>query len=225
MTYPNAHAGVKKLFTAEILSLIAAFCTIMAVVFVYFMTKSVDSTGQITSEGAAVTSFGGAAIFSMGASVLAIIAFIFRIIGIKKASADEDGFKVAFYLVLAGIVLALINAVIGSFVKSSVVTGIFSVLGDVIDLAITIYVIQGIRNLAYKLNNEDMDNKGKNIFKIILAVYILIIIAQIITLIAGGTSAGIVIAGVFGIVAGVLTIVQYVLYLGYLNKAKAMLAE
>jgi len=222
MRFPNAQAGVKKIFSAEILALIASFCSMMMVVFLYFMTKTVDADGNITSGGAAVASLGGTAVFGMAATVLAVISFIFKIIGVKKASIDEDGFKTAFYLILGGIAVALVKGVVSSFTDNNTVSNIFSIINDVITLAITIFIIQSIINLAIKLNDDDMVKRGNNLFKIIIAMYVLIIIANIVILITGST-AGVAIAGVFGLISGILSIVQYILYLAYLNKAKKML--
>ena len=68
-----------------------------------------------------------------------------------------------------------------------------------------------------------MDKKGNNLYKLIVLVYSIVVIARLITTFTG-SKAGTIVAGIFGITAGVLEIVKYVLYLIYLNKAKKMLA-
>lgn len=222
MEFPNAYAGVKKIFTAEILSLIAAFSGILTVVFTYFLSKTVVDE-EVVSDGAAAVSLGGAAIFALATAVLGIIAFILTIIGSKKASADEPGFKIVFNLILVGIAVSVASGILSSALKDNTVNNIVSIVSDAIDLAVTIYIIQAIRNLAVKLGDAEMDKKGNNIYKLIVLVYSIVVIARLITTFTG-SKAGTIVAGIFGITAGVLEIVKYVLYLIYLNKAKKMLA-
>lgn len=216
MTFPNAYQGVKKIFLAQILALIS----VAALLITSFAALGTIGAAAGGSDAGAVAGLGITAIFGIGYLVLALLAFIFQIIGISKASKDEPAFKIALYLIIAGIAVSIIG---GFMAEGSVIKSIFTVATDVINLAITVYVIQGIRNLAVKLGNTEMDNKGNNIFKIIIAVYVCIFIARIVSMISGGTATS-VIAAVFAIIAAVLSIIQYVIYLIYLNKAKAMLA-
>lgn len=152
--------------------------------------------------------------------VLAIIAFILKLVGVNKASKDEQAFKIAFYFIFIGIIASVVG---GIFSTNTTVTNIVAVVSDIVSLGVTIYIIQGIKNLAEKLGDDNMIKKGDNLFNVILAIYVLIIIAQIINLIFGGTAA-LVVSAVVIIAAGILDIVQYILYLSYLSKAKKMLA-
>lgn len=216
MNFPNAQAGIKKIFTAEILKLIATVCSAFAVAFGYLMTKTVDVEGNVATEGGLLASFGGFAILGLAALVLMIIAFIFNLIGVTKASKDEPAFKIVLYLILAGIAVSIISG----FIPNETVKSIFQVISDVLGLAVTIFIIQGIRNLAVKVGNTAVDNKGMSIYKIIIAIYVLIIIARIVSLIAATAAA--VVAGVFAIVSAILYIVVYIIYLSFLKQAKDM---
>lgn len=75
------------------------------------------------------------------------------------------------------------------------------------------------------MNNATIDTNltPKRKKNIIIVIYMLIIIAQIVNLIIG-SAAALVISAVVIIVSGILSIIQYFLYLSYLNKAKKMLA-
>lgn len=172
------------------------------------------------SDTGTFASLGGFAVFAIGSIVLAIIAFILKLIGVSKASKDEPAFKIAFYMIFVGIAASVVS---GIFSSNPTVHSIVALVIDIIDLAVTVYIIQGIMNLAKKLNDESMVDKGKNIFIIIIVIYMLIIIAQIVNLIIGSVAA-LVISAVVIIVSGILSIIQYFLYLSYLNKAKKMLA-
>ena len=204
MKFTNAFEGIKKIFIAEILALIASVCLTITLAFTalgYVSAKTLSTTG-------AVASLGGMAFFGIISAVIAIIAFVLKIMGVNKASMDEPAFKIVLYLIIGGIAVSIL----GGFIPNNTVKSIFSVISDVVSLAITIYIIQGIKNLAAKLNNNEMITKGDTIYKIIIAIYAIIILARIITLIFNGT-ASYVVALVFIIIAGILSIVQYVFYI------------
>ena len=216
MKFNNAYEGVKKIFTAEILSLIVSICTTVTLVLPVIGLIAAKSD----SQAGAIASLGGFAVLAIATVVLAIIAFILKLVGVNKASKDEQAFKIAFYFIFIGIIASVVS---GIFSTNTTVTNIVAVISDVVSLGVTIYIIQGIKNLAEKLGDDNMVKKGDNLFKVILAIYVLIIIAQIINLIFGGTAA-LVVSAVVIIAAGILDIVQYILYLSYLSKAKKMLA-
>lgn len=215
MKFENAFVGAKKIFTAEILSLVATVCSAFVLAFTFLGAVSVEEG----SGTGAVASLGGIAIFGIAAAIVAVIAFIFKIMGVNSASKDEPAFKIVLYLIIGGIVVAIA----ASFIPNETVKNIFTIIGDVVNVAVTVYIIQGFRNLAVKLGRDDVDTKGNNIFKIIIAMYLLIFVARIITLISSG-AASLTIAGIFAIVAAILYIVVYVFYLSFLNQAKLMLA-
>ena len=215
MKFTNAYQGVKKIFAAEILSLI---CSICATVTLALPVVGVIAAAN-NSQGGTVASLGGSAVLAIASMVLAIIAFIFKLIGVNKASKDEPLFKIALYLILAGIAVSVAG---GIFNSNATASSIFSALGEVVNLGVTIFIIQGIKNLAAKLGDEKMVKKGDTIFKYIIAIYVLVIIAQIVAMILQN-SAALVVALVIIVITGILEIIQYILYLSYLSKAKKML--
>ena len=216
MKFTNAYQGVKKIFAAEILSLISSICaTVMLALPVVALITAANN-----SQGGTVASLGGFAVLAIASMVLAIIAFIFKLIGVNKASKDEPSFKIALYLILAGIAVSVAG---GIFNSNATASSIFSALGEVVNLGVTVFIIQGIKNLAAKLGDEKMVKKGDTIFKYIIAIYLLVIIAQIVTMILQN-GAALVVALVVIVISGILEIIQYILYLIYLSKAKKMLA-
>ncbi|HCA04852.1 MAG TPA: hypothetical protein DEO32_03020 [Ruminococcaceae bacterium] len=215
MKLENAYQGVKKIFTAEILALIATICSTIVLLFTVTTIASVNAK----SAAGAAASLGGLTIFGLAAGVLAIIGFIFQILGINAASKDEPSFKTALYLIIAGIIVA----VVGAFFNNQIVKTVFTAASDIISLFITITIINGVCKLAERVGNTDVQQKGVNILKLIIAMYVIIIIARIISAIFTGTG-GAAVAGVFIVIAGVISIVQYVLYLMFLKKGRDMLA-
>ena len=224
MMFPNAAKGVKKIFTAEILSLIAAFLIIVAAVMALSTFGSIKGFEATQSTAAAAGAFAsgiGMAIFSIGSLVLAIIAFIFNILGVVQASRDESTFKIALYALIAGVVFTCLGSIFENM--SGPLSGAMSALATVAELIVTLYVIQGIRLLASRLNNREVDNQGQKIYMIILIVLILRLIASILVAIFGGRFTT-TLALSFYMVSIVLSLVQYIMYLIFLAKAKKMLA-
>ena len=224
MKFPNAANGVKKIFTAEILSLISGICMFVMIVLlvVALAAAKAVSGGADGAAAGAVASGAGTLVFGIGSGVLAIIAFILNIVGISKASKDEESFRMALFAVIGGIILSVIGTAFNSV--NGYVSSIMQALQVVADLLVLLYVIQGIRYLSLKLNRPDIDQKGQNLFKIIFIVLVLQFIARIVVIIFGGMAASIT-AAIIALIAVILSVIEYILYLAFLAKAKKMLAE
>ena len=221
MKFPNAFSGVKKIFTAEILSLLGGLATLLAGIFTVTAVGTGVAAAASESDGLASTagaSLIGAGAFILAAGVLYLISFILQLIGLSNASKDESAFKTAMIFVFVGIACSLVASFTQSNGEATALSSIFSSLQQVSSLCVTIFTIQGIRNLADKLNNGEMSAKGATIFKIITVIYLLIIVAGIIAIFS------LAIAGILTIVASVLSVIQYIIFLSYLAKAKKMLA-
>lgn len=224
MKFPNAANGVKKIFTAEILSLISGICMFVMIVLlvVALAAAKAVSGGADGAAAGAVASGAGTLVFGIGSGVLAIIAFILNIVGISKASKDEESFRMALFAVIGGIILSVIGTAFNNV--NGYVSSIMQALQVVADLLVLLYVIQGIRYLSLKLNRPDIDQKGQNLFKIIFIVLVLQFIARIVVIIFGGMAASIT-SAIIALIAVILSVIEYILYLAFLAKAKKMLAE
>ena len=218
MRFPNAFEGVKKIFTAEILSLIARVCVLvaaiggLAAVGAVAVADSVDGDSVIT---VGLAGAGLAGIFGVAAGVIAIIAFILQIVGINKAKADEPAFKTAMIFILVAIAASGVGSI---FSGNETLQSIAQIVTDVAGLCVTLYIIQGIKRLADRLNNGAVSAKGNQIFLLIAVMYGVVLLANLIGLFAP------MISGVLAIVAAVVGIVQYFFFLSYLSQAKKMLA-
>ncbi|MBQ9471775.1 MAG: hypothetical protein IJU73_01385 [Ruminococcus sp.] len=232
MKFPNATKGVKKLFTAELLKLISVICLAAAIIcaVLLFVSASNNSTA-----GAGASTI-AAMIFLVASSILMIISGIMMLVGLVQAGRDEGAFKSALICILVEVV-ALIVASIISANSSAGIGGSFdlSVAGSslslshlitsVANLLITVFIITGIIRLADQLNDGSVSAKGSNVLKIIVVVNVLVIIADIIALIFGANPASAVTCGILLIVALVLQIIQFFMYLSLLSNGKKMLAD
>ena len=217
MRFPNAASGVKKIFTAQILGLIASVAMIIGLIFLIFTAAAADANAQ----GGAVAAGLGTIILMGASAVLILIGSIMTLVGIIQASKDEGAFKTALIAIIVSLVAAVIA---GIFSSNGLVQSICQIIQNVMNLAVTLFVINGVTNLAEKLNNTEVWSKGRNLLKVIVCIYALSLIASFISLIFGGIFVSMT-AAILSLIAAVLDVISYFLYLSLLNKGKKMLAE
>ena len=218
MEFSNALNGIKKLRTAEILSLIVALLGAVGGGLVLGAVKSASSVENAVNAGGSAIIGGG--LIAVIAGILAIVAFILQLVGLNAAGKDETRFRQGFIIAIVGIVVSLLQTV---FAKNALLSGVFEVISSVISPVITYLCIDGIINIAKKLGNDEMAERGTKLFKIIIAIYAIVIVIKLLETIF---SSGVVvkaISGVFAIIAGILSIVALVTYLKYLGRAVKML--
>lgn len=206
MKFKNALNGISKIFTAEILDLIATFVIGITSIFLLVPDKNVAllSAGTLASI----------------AGILMIIGAILNLVGIIQASKDERSFKAVIYLMILGVVLAIVSGFFNNIPK---VSEISQAAGQIIEVLVSLMVILGFGNIAKQLGNTKIENKAQTLFKIIIVINIIIIAARV-ALVYKNDLANVV-AIVLMIVALVLGVVQYIMYLSFLSKTKKMLQE
>ena len=204
MSFPNALKGIKKMFTSELLALISTIC--------------MGVTGAMLTKPDAPAA---AVIVGLAASIVMIISFVLEFVGLANASKDDPFFKKGFIATIAGIALSALSS---SFSENTFLASLFSTLSSIASLLVTLLVVRGIMNIAEKIGDENMINRGKNIFKMVAALYIIAIVIELIQTFVGKNQTMTTIAGVLAIAAAVISIIQYIVYLKYLNAAKKMLA-
>ena len=199
MRFPNAQAGVKKLYTAQLLELIAVAC------------------GLIGAIGLAAGSATLLLIFSIIAAVLSIIAFILEIVGLGQAQKDDNLFRMAFFCVIAGIVFTVIGVIVAG---SPVVSAILTLLGAIASFLIIFFVIKGIQSVAEKLGDSALVAKAKRLFMIIVITYIASFVINFVATLLKANPAVITVAGILAIIAAIVEIISIFLYIGLLKHAK-----
>ena len=218
MKFSNAAKGVSKIFTAEILGLIAF--VLMGIGSIAVIGAAVSS-GDKVSNVAAGTFVGGGILATIGAIIM-IIGAIINIVGLVQAGKDEPFFKYALYAMIIYFIVSLIISIALSAsgsAKDDASNG-----ATLLNLIVNVLVIQGIINLANAKQDAKVAQKGLLIFKLYIAVAVLEIIAYIISVVTQSTTVAVVVL-VLAIAALVLGIVRYFMYLSMLSNAKKMLAE
>ena len=216
MKFPYAAKGVKKIFIAELLMLIAAILSVIGIILAVVSIAA----GETASNGALAAGISTIMCLT-AAAVLSMIAWILSLAGIINAAKDETTFRYALFAVLVSLVAAVVSAI---FSSNDTVQSICQTIGNAMNILVTVFVIKGITVLADKLNNAEVSRKGRTLLTIIVVIYVLSFIASLIALIVGGMYVS-VFAAVLSIAALILDIVAYVIYLSLLSKGKSMLEE
>ena len=215
MRFPNAFGGVKKIWLAEILGLIGMVCSLITAILAAGSVAGAMVAESEEGLAAAGLGLAGTGLFGLGAGVLAILQFIFNLVGLNQAGKDEANFKRGFYAALIGIAVSIIGAF---FSGNQTASTVFTMLSNVIEIFIFFSVVQGVKVLAEQMGDQEIANRGDTILKIFIGVYAVAILVSLISLFAAS------VASVMSIVAAIAAIVGYVLYISYLSKAKKMLA-
>ena len=217
MKYQNAFNGLKKIYNSEILSLIAAALGAVASSFGGKASQEISGAGLTPG-----TAF-GVMIPLMAAGILAIVAAVMELFGLKDAAEDDEYFKTGYTYALIGLVVSIAVSVLQYMkIGGGLLDDFGKLVSSFVQIAVTFYVISGIRNLAEKLGNAEMAGRGKKVFNIYAVTVILASVVTLLTTVLSGNIQTVV-AGILAVVTLVLTVVGYVLYLRYLRNAKEML--
>ena len=213
MTFPNAYDGIKKVFTSQILLLISTGC--------YLLGAIIAAIGGVSGSVAGVA---GGGVFIVGGAVLSVIALIFNLVGLSRASHDEQQFRPAFILSVISLILSIVLTIVSLF-TGSIVSTIGSLITQILGILVIRYVFTGISSLAEKLGRNDLVEYGRKLFTFICVVYCVAILMNILQLIFSSSIAMVATARVMSLLANIASIVGYILYLVYLNNAKNMLMK
>ena len=218
MKYPNAAKGIKKIFVAEILSIVAA--VLLLAIVIMMATSNVDTSmsGEAVTQALETAKVGAPfAILSIAMMVFMLASYVLNFIGIATASKDEAGFKRALWMLLESLACGIGADVLEN--THARVADWLKVPSTLFELVVTIYVLEGIGSLARNLDNKQIADMSAQARTWLMCALVLASAAQV--FVALGT-AGSVLNTTSGIAAALLQLVAYVVYLRVLNKARQM---
>ena len=215
MLFPKAASGIKKINISQILFIIGFSLSIIISVINIIL----DYSAQESNSESASPSF--LIILSYLAISIMMAGFVLMIIGVFIASGDDENFKVALYSVVFGVALSIISTIWSKDVAVGSITELLITLTSYLAL---IYVIQGIRNLALKLDKNDIEHQGSILYTVFSVFYLLETCIIIAILIFSDTEAFVQVL-IFQIARDVMSFVQNLLFMIYLVKAKNMLIK
>ena len=203
--YQNAYKGISKVFLAQILKIIGVIATVIGL-----------ALAIVGLNEANLAEAGGGAIAALAGMIIAIIALIFNIIGLNQARKDQNYFKIAFVMTLFALAISIIatfaisaNSSAGTWMK------FFSTLMELLAFE---YVVKGVIVLAEALNNKGMAAFGRKMMILITIGYLALLVIEL----WGNTAANA--NGIITMIASVIELVVYVMYIIFLAKSKKMLA-
>jgi len=229
MKFPNTFKGIKKIWIAEMLMLLAAVLSIV-LLFVIANNSAVIEDVAVVEDAVVVEDTllvnteaikTPAAILGISASVLMIVAFLLNLIGIINCRKDDSNFVNALIATLLGVVCGVVNAIWG---ESNPRLGNWMEFVMVMESCYaSYYVLTGVSKLSEAYPDEatkKLVDKSRNwLLGSFCLSAILKLIVDIFNIQDGTPKT------IMAIVAVLAEIVSYVIYLMALNKSKKMLAK
>lgn len=220
MRFPNACKGLKKIFYAELISLIALVPYAVSMVLIQFLPEEInENNAEMLPAEVVVT------ILSLVSLVLMTVAYVLNIIGYVNASKDNESFKKAMLLTIAGLVLTVVSGIMENVNASPILTNTFDSMEQILDLLITLTTISGIVTLSVTYGDLRMVDSGKALFKFLFAIYLPTLIAYVFVYMLRNTRSAAILAVTVTLISFALNAVYSLLYLRYLYRAVNMLEE
>ena len=216
MRFPNAFSGVKKIWLAAIM---LVFVAVLSIAIIVIATANGALNGEVVEVSDGVAATVGA--ITIATALLALIAFILNLVGLISARKDDSSFGNALLFTLLGIVASVVSAVWSNnyrLVKS------MEVVTTLCSLFASYYVLTGIASLADQY--PDVVTKALALKSRQLLVYTFCATAVfkcIITIF--NIQSGSAVYSILGIVALLLELASFILYLRALSQGKKMLAK
>lgn len=217
MRFPSAAKGIPKIFTAEILQLISLVTGVITLLMTIVFAGTLQNGSDVTASVTGIIFI----IFAAATGVLSIIYLIFMIIGTIQCAKDEPSFKMIIYLTIVNIVIAVIAAI---FPSNYFLASLAATTSDVVSFICSLLVVLGVGSIAAQLGNEELMERCSRIFKIILAIGVMSLLARFFMLFWGSVFAQALVFSL-AVLSIFLGFFQYFLYISMLAKAKKMLNE
>ena len=217
MKFPNTFKGIKKIWIAEMLMLLAAVLSIVLVFVIAGNSVVIDDAVVVNTEAVKTPT----AIIGIGAAVIILVAFLLNLIGIINCRKDDKNFINALFATLLGVVCGVVNAIWG---ESNPRLGSWMEFVMVMESCYaSYYVLTGVSNMSEAYPDEatkKLVDKSRNwllgSFSLSAGLKLIVDIFNI----QDGTPKTI-----MAIVAVLAEIISYIIYLMALNKSKKMLAK
>ena len=218
MRYPNAAKGINKIWIAELLGILGAALAVVLVIMMKANNVDTSISGEEAKQVLETAKITGPVVAVGVIMMLAmLVSYVLNLIGISNASKDEEAFKRALWVCLASAVLGIAAAALEN--SNVRISNWLKVPSTLLELVVTMLVLEGIGNLANNLGKKDIANMSAQCRTWVLCSLVLSAAAEV--FVALGTK-GSVLNTTSGVAAGLLQIVAYVVYLRVLNKARQM---
>jgi len=220
MKFPHAYHGVKKIFYAEFVAIVAAIVALIATIIASFF-------GDSPSQGI----YNANLTLNIITLAVSIVVFVIELIGLIQGSKDSREFRIGLWAIAIGIAASVTYLILLSIEStrtlSPILFAVLGTVGTVADFVVVLCVLLGISALADRLGNGEMEERGRKLAFYIIIFYIVVLVFGLLP----GFKGYIVNPGLrlfFSILiaaAFVIEIFIYVSTLIYLHNATEMLEE
>ena len=218
MRYPNAAKGIKKIYLAEILGILALVLAIVMAIMVAGSHVDTSISGEEAAQALQAANVGTPfVILGVAMMLLMLVSYFMNLSGVINASKDDEGFKRALWALLASIAFGVVAAILEN--SNAKVASWLKVPSTLFELVVTIYVLEGIGNLARNLGKNDIADLSKQCRTWMMCALVLSAAAEVFVAFQAEEST---LKTTSGVAASLLGIVAYVVYLRVLNKARLM---
>ena len=196
MSFPNVSKGLRLVFAAELLQIIA-------MVALAFINAGSDETG-VVFVGAIIT------------LVVAIAGGVIEIVGLVKAGKEEPKFEAAWTMIIGMVLAQILLAILNMLVFKSEDGGLPNIVIAIFDVVSTVFVIRGIAS-CYEKKGIDKDRKLMKATTVLFAISLTINI--VVTLWTALVESNIVVALVSAFIYVIANVLAYVFWLILLGRA------
>ena len=210
MEYENSRTGLRKIYKAQFLSIIAAIIGIVSVVVMAILGKAIQSNAEEINNTDLIS-----VLFLIAAGVVSIIAFFLNFVGVGKASRDDESFKNALIMLVVGIGASVLSSALQNRLPS--LAKYLDYLHDISTLFVSYYVIGGCMSIAEKKKDVNLAATCKTARTFIIVAWIITLVLEFLS----GAVSGLI--AVLAIVAAICEIVAYIIYLVILSKTLRIL--
>ena len=222
MRFPNAYDGVKKIYTAEILSIVAGVLGILTAIMGVFAAAAL-TTGTGGGMLAGLVTGAGAGVLGFIMLILMIVAFIMNILGVSSASKDEEMFSQAMMWIIIGIVVNVASTLLGGI---KLLSGLLGIVSTFASFMVTYSVLKGIISISSNICDSAVAAAAENSVRFLMLTYLLSAVFGLVgTILSSFGTGGGILAAILTVIEIVFQLVSYFIYFGVLGKAKDMLAS
>lgn len=202
--------GTNKLFIGELLTCISSVFSFSTVIIsILFMSNANESNFVLMST--VLTMIG------LSVILMSFIGFILCILGVRQLSSENNNVKKALYCYVAMIVASAI----ASFFSDQQVNLILNEVPQVLNIAVTIYLLKGLSEILRDIKESELEKTVKKAIPIVLAIFgVVCAFDLLIQIIESSNTVMILAVGVI-----IIELIGYYIELNILLKAKRLFKD
>lgn len=191
MNYPSAASGLKMMLIAQILNIVGSVVIVLGLILT-------------------VVTIGILFFIPLLGSLLVFAGGIVGLMGLFKASADDEGYRGALVFAGINVVVSALSGTLGE--NSSILHTLLLIVSSILTFLVVNTVCQTTGNLLHSMGKDDLAERGGTVSKL----YLICTAVTVVCTLVGAIPVLGVLAGVVSFGSSIVSLVGYVLYLGFL---------